>query len=107
MKSRTSKASRLKWYYSNKVHAIAKVKSRAKDLIAFVRGLKASPCVDCGKQYPHYVMQFDHVRGVKSIGLAMVARNGWSRKRILTEAAKCEIVCANCHASRTWARLHP
>ena len=25
-------------------------------------------------------------------------RLAWSKKRILAEAAKCEVLCANCHA---------
>jgi hypothetical protein len=37
--------------------------------------LKVEPCADCGRSFPPYVMQFDHVR--------------------------CDLVCANCHAIRT------
>lgn len=60
---------------------------------------KSVPCADCGRVYPFYVMEFDHVRGEKAfnIGGAKV-----SRKRLLDEIAKCDVVCSNCHRERTW-----
>ena len=65
--------------------------------------VKNVPCMDCGIKYPPYVMQFDHVRGQKlfNIGLRIDANEvTWT-----TEIAKCDIVCANCHAERTHQRL--
>lgn len=66
--------------------------------------MKSDPCTDCGICYPHYVMQYDHIGDDKVAAIGeMVARcNGW--ETILKEVAKCELVCANCHAVRTWAR---
>jgi hypothetical protein len=79
--------------------AVAKYKA---DLIQFVIELKrGKPCMDCGCDYPHYVMDFDHVKGEKEINVSFAARLGWSKKRILKEVAKCELVCANCHRERT------
>jgi hypothetical protein len=55
-------------------------------------------------RYPPYVMDFDHVRGQKSLNLSKL-RNGrlaWSR--LLAELEKCEVVCANCHRMRTRMR---
>lgn len=62
--------------------------------------LKNKPCKDCGINYPPYIMQFDHVNGYKE---ECVSRLN-SYKKIIEEANKCEIVCANCHAERTWKR---
>ena len=67
---------------------------------------KDVPCADCGHRYPHYVMQFDHVRGVKLFNLGDAAATGKTLKRIDEEIAKCDVVCANCHAARTWLRSH-
>ena len=69
-----------------------------------IRDLKESnPCADCGKHYPFYVMQFDHVRGEKEGGIAQfVSNRQW--KRAWAEIEKCDIVCANCHSSRTYER---
>jgi len=65
--------------------------------------LKAGPCSDCGVSYPPCVMQWDHVRGDKhrNVGEMMFSA---SRDRILKEIAKCDLVCANCHAIRTQSR---
>jgi len=51
-------------------------------------------------------MHFDHRPGEKKdfeIGFAV---RGYSRTRILAEIAKCDLVCANCHAVRTYRRRH-
>ena len=61
-----------------------------------------TPCSDCGVNYPHYVMEFDHRPGETK--LASVATLCTSRTKMLAEISKCDIVCANCHATRTYAR---
>lgn len=68
--------------------------------------LKSNPCTDCGVSYPPYVMQFDHVRGVKVTDIAkmMSGRSTYTVQDILEELDKCELVCANCHAIRTYNR---
>lgn len=70
-----------------------------------VRELKGKPCADCAKTFPYYVMDFDHVRGTKLFTLGEApARRG--RDQILEEAAKCDVVCSNCHRIRTHKRLN-
>lgn len=65
---------------------------------------KNGPCADCGIAYPPYVMQFDHVRGMK---LREIAKGSSLSAQAFAEAiAKCDLVCANCHARRTWQRRH-
>ena len=64
-----------------------------------------TPCVDCHKFYPSYVMQFDHVRGIKKAGISQMISDGYSWNEIEEEIQKCELVCANCHAERTFMRL--
>lgn len=71
---------------------------------AIVRRAKAQPCADCGIQYPFYVMQLDHVRGKKRFGLGRIKGSAIAASRILDEIAKCDVVCANCHAARTYTR---
>lgn len=73
---------------------------------ARIRGIlheaKDVPCADCGVRYPPYVMQFDHVRGEKLFELGVAPNRHISEARVRDELAKCEVVCANCHAERTW-----
>lgn len=68
---------------------------------------KRKPCSDCGIRYPPYVMEFDHVRGEKIADLSHMAHSRQAWGRVLAEIAKCNLVCSNCHAVRTWSRLHP
>lgn len=62
--------------------------------------------MDCKTAYPHYIMQFDHREaGNKRFNLG----GSWSMygiKSITAEIKKCDVVCANCHAERTWKRGH-
>lgn len=70
----------------------------------FVRQYKEShPCTDCGVQYPFYVMQFDHTGTDKTAHVAVLAAKT-TLPRVMEEIAKCEVVCANCHAARTYNR---
>lgn len=66
---------------------------------------KDRPCCDCGVKYPSHVMQYDHVRGDKKFNLGEATAKGRSLKAVQEEIDKCEVVCANCHAERTWQRL--
>ena len=73
-------------------------------LAQYLRDLKTkTACIDCGINYPYYVMDFDHVRGVKQANV-MELVSTLSKKRIDLEIAKCEIVCSNCHRIRTHMR---
>lgn len=64
---------------------------------------KAKPCMDCGGTYPPECMQFDHRPGeAKLFNIGMLVR--FRHEKLLAEIAKCDVVCANCHAIRTTAR---
>jgi hypothetical protein len=66
--------------------------------------LKSKPCVDCGVQYSPWVMQFDHRNpATKSMGVGRMVC--MAKQRLLAEIAKCDLVCANCHAERTHKQL--
>jgi transposase-like protein len=73
-----------------------------------IHAAKEVPCADCGRRYPHYVMDFDHRPGEKKrFNLANAAgssRMSW--EVIAAEIAKCDVVCANCHRERTYQRKH-
>lgn len=92
-----------KYYDNNK----AEVKDTAKQYRAqtrkIIQKLKEIPCKDCGVQYEYYVMQFDHLKD-KTFGISWGLMNK-SRQDLLEEIKKCEVVCANCHATRTFRRL--
>jgi len=82
----------------------AYMRSRREAFRKIVEDAKRVPCADCGVKYPTYVMQFDHVRGEKLFHLASATTGSYSQRSIEEEIAKCEVVCANCHAERTEKR---
>ena len=69
-----------------------------------IREIKAqTPCADCQSQFHPVAMQFDHISSDKEFDISSKIGHV-SMERLLIEIAKCEIVCANCHAVRTYAR---
>jgi hypothetical protein len=98
------KAALRRWYLRHKDEQILRVKAASKKIRASVYAYKAAtPCMDCGQRYPHYVMDFDHVRGEKVANVAnLVHRN--MTLQIWKEIEKCDLVCANCHRCRTFNR---
>jgi len=49
-------------------------------------------------------MQWDHRPGAEKIGNISADFWGRTRDEVLDEIAKCELVCTNCHAIRTFDR---
>jgi hypothetical protein len=70
----------------------------------YITSMKAGkPCTDCAGYFPTCCLEWDHVpeRGPKLFNLG----NGdYSIEKIKAEITKCDLVCANCHAMRTWNR---
>jgi hypothetical protein len=63
-------------------------------------------CTDCGRSYPSYLMEWDHLPGAKkTFVIADVRRSRFSRKRVLRELESWDLVCANCHRERTFSRM--
>lgn len=91
-------------YAENKEKYLSNNKARRNDLKDFIRKVKeATPCKDCKHNFPHYVMDFDHL-GDK-LGLIKNFVHNNNRSGLLKELRKCEIVCSNCHRQRTFMRL--
>lgn len=92
-----------KRHYDSNKEMYAERNRRAKDrLRQIIRDAKSVPCTDCGVQYPHYVMDFDHL-GDKEYNVGSMVGLG-SKTKLLAEIEKCEVVCSNCHRERTYSR---
>jgi len=63
---------------------------------------KQFKCADCGSKYPHWVMEFDHLHSKVDNISRLVRRYSWPI--IVAELKKCDVVCSNCHANRTYLR---
>ena len=69
----------------------------------YINKIKDVPCMDCGKKYPPYVMDFDHRNKVnKEFTVGRMINGGWSKEKVDKEISKCDIVCSNCHRIRTY-----
>lgn len=94
-----------KHYEANKKDYILRAHRNRLALKELVRKLKSeNPCTDCGKSYPYYVMDFDHIGTDKTAEVNKYVARGM-RKKCLKEIAKCQLVCSNCHRIRTYTRL--
>ncbi len=62
---------------------------------------KGGTCVDCGGIFPACCYHFDHRNPLeKSRGIAQMMHR--PIEEVKSEADKCDLVCANCHAIRTY-----
>ena len=68
---------------------------------AYLRALKAErQCADCDGFFGTSDLHFDHRDpSTKRFNLAAAAFHGW--KAIKEEVAKCDVVCRECHSTRT------
>ncbi len=98
------KAASKKHYVANKQKYLERNKRYRSGIQDYVRQMKeASPCSDCGKRYPYYVMDFDHLKSKEhNISFLMATGRIGALKK---EIKKCEVVCANCHRLRSHKRL--
>ena len=103
-KTEKGKAVRHAWRQAHPEANRIKVEKYHDERRQLIDALRNKPCADCGQSYPPYVMDFDHLPGTKKE--FTISSQGLSRpiRAILDEAAKCEVVCANCHRERTERR---
>jgi hypothetical protein len=74
--------------------------------VTLIQQLKNQPCVDCKLWFDYWVMDFDHTGDDKLANISQLARSKCKGllDKIRREAAKCDVVCANCHRTRTHLR---
>ncbi|WZB39598.1 HNH endonuclease [Streptomyces phage Cursive] len=100
------KAAQRRYYLENKQRKLEAQNTKRALWRRYVAELKeATPCMDCGIQYPSYVMDFDHRPGVeKKFQIGTHMSKVPSMEALKEEIAKCDIVCSNCHRHRTFMR---
>ena len=90
-------------YKSRSAASNKKLRLRNREYIKKIK--ESNPCMDCGEFYPFYVMHFDHIYD-KNGSVSDLSRASSSLERIQKEIDNCELVCANCHAERTYSRAY-
>ena len=90
-------------YAKNHAHELRRIKERQRELVAWFRNRKASlSCERCGFAHPAALHFHHRDPATKDFDLSNAPRSGYGKQRILTEMAKCAILCANCHAIEHW-----
>lgn len=91
-------------YRQNKEYFVDRAQQQLDDNAKFVfEYLLGHPCVDCGESDP-IVLEFDHVRGEKTLAISTMIQRKWATTSIEKEINKCEVRCANCHRRITATR---
>jgi hypothetical protein len=94
---------RKKWAGENRDRMLAYSRDKGQAYRDWIDSLKAGhPCADCLETFLPYVMEYDHVRGVKRHSIGKMTNH--KRERVLEEILKCDLVCCICHRIRTQAR---
>ena len=102
---RNQRPSNVAYYAKNREREIARVRARQDVTLALLRRLRDVPCDDCGARFAPHQMDFDHREAQeKSFVLTSGGAMLTSRRRLMEEVAKCDVVCANCHRIRTRTR---
>lgn len=82
-----------------------KERKQRRDILSnLIAQAKDVPCADCGKKYPSYVMDFDHVIGEKKYRISQARSRYHKIETVQKEIDKCDVVCSNCHRERTHNR---
>lgn len=91
-------------YDEDPVRYRARKRERIQANAQWAFALKRHPCTDCGSTFHPAAMQWDHIGTDKVSAIAEMVKDGYGRTAIRAEIKKCQLVCANCHAIRTYER---
>jgi hypothetical protein len=91
-------------YLDNKQKYVEQAAARRLAFKLEVWAIKSVPCMDCGGEFNPWQMHFDHRPGTIKVGNIGTMVTNCQRKKVYEEIEKCDIVCANCHANRTYER---
>ncbi len=96
----------VQYYAAHRQAERDRVMKRHAASVAFLRDLRCVPCADCGTMFSPHMMDFDHRDPSRKL-FAITGGHAplMSRQKLIAEIEKCDIVCANCHALRTYACL--
>jgi hypothetical protein len=92
----------VEYYRRNRDLEITRVRIRQDGMVELLRDLRRVPCVDCGRRFKPYQMEFDHRDpSTKAFNVMTGRAMLMSTERVMAEVAKCDIVCVNCHRVRS------
>jgi hypothetical protein len=99
---RNQRPTNVDYYRRNREQEIFRVRARQHGTTEMLREWRQVPCADCGGRFEPHQMDFDHRDPSTKEFTLMSSRAGlMPLERLVAEAAKCDVVCANCHAVRS------
>lgn len=91
------------WYERNRQQHIDEVLERKREINVWLKEYKARlSCQNCGENHPACLDFHHRDPSTKDNTLAQAVARGWSKKRILDEIEKCDVLCSNCHRKLHW-----
>ena len=92
------KAARRRWYRKNREKAKTAVRRRRKELYIWFYAYKQTlACQQC-EEDEVACLDFHHRDpSKKKFNVIEMVRNGYSKKHIIEEIEKCNVLCCNCH----------
>ena len=85
-------------YRNNKADYIEKQRQRRIDWWHWWNEFKATlKCCRCGESHPACLDFHHRDPKEKEVNLATAVNKCWSKKKILEEVEKCDVICSNCH----------
>lgn len=87
-----------RYYERHPERQISATAHRRKELKKWFREYKSTlSCIKCGESHPSCLDFHHRDPSLKDLNMQQVILYGWSRKRILEEIERCDVLCANCH----------
>lgn len=88
------------YYESNRDKHLANVAARRRRHRDWIRSLKeGQPCAQCGRVgHPHAMHWHHRDPSQKEFNLSIAVAASKGRQKVLDEIAKCDLLCADCHA---------
>src|SRR5438874_1776076 len=103
MRKRDQRPYNLLYYQTHRQAELGRVQKRQRDAVEFLRQLRSVLCLDCGRAFPPYVMDFEHRDPSEKSTEVPRLLGRVTTDRLLQEISKCDVVCANCHRLRTYS----
>jgi hypothetical protein len=86
-----------RFYLAHKAQVMAESAVYREETRRLVNALKAERGCKLCLERDVICLDFHHSKGEKDFSISAAIVRGLGRSRILAEAAKCDVVCANCH----------
>lgn len=89
-------------YEANKEKYYEKAAESRYRFLEWFKNIKSGlACQECGETHPA-CLQFHHRNRGEKTATVSELRASQSRRKVLAEIAKCDVLCANCHAKLHW-----